>query len=117
MLGDFNVQLPANTKGRTGRYVCAQNETDGATEVINLMQNHDLFAVNTNFRKRSQSPATYLHVKAQGDDEDSDTHDQYLGHTVKIQWEGRDYMGKIIENFGNNQGDRLWRAKFGDKEA
>ena len=64
VMGDFNVQLPKNVQGCTGKYVCAQGESPEANEVIDFMKTHDLFAVNTKFRKR-QSPATYLHVVAQ----------------------------------------------------
>ena len=74
VMGDFNVQLPANKKSQTGRYVCATNESEGATEVLGFMKTHDLFTINTKFRKRKQTPTTYLHVVSQGDeDEDLNT--------------------------------------------
>ena len=110
VLGDFNVQLPANVQGSTGKHVCAQGESEEANAVLGFMKSHDLFAVNTKFRKR-QSPATYLHVVAQGT---AGVHDQYLGRDVKVHWKGKDVHGKIIENFGDEYGIRKWKAKFDD---
>ena len=96
VMGDFNVQLPKNAQGRTGNYVCAQGQSPEANEVINFMQNHDLFAINTKFRKR-QSPATYLHVIAK---ETSEVNDQHVGRKVKTHWQGQTHYGEVVENFG-----------------
>ena len=110
VMGDFNVQLPAEKQGSTGKYVCAQGESEEANEVLNFMRSHDLFAVNTKFRKR-KSPATYLHVVAQGT---AGVHDQYLGREVKVSWKGTDMFGKIIENHAGEYGTRRWKVQFTD---
>ena len=73
VLGDFNVQLPGNVPKCTGGYVCAQGESKSATKVLNFMRRHDLHAINTKFRKKRQSHATYLHVLSNGTG-----HDQYV---------------------------------------
>ena len=110
IMGDLNVQLPANKQGSTGKHVCAQEDSEEANAVLSFMRCHDLFAVNTKFRKR-QSPATYLHVVAQGT---AGVYDQYLGREVKVNWRDKDVYGKIIENFCDKQGGRRWKVKFDD---
>ena len=110
VLGDLNVQLPGNKCSCTGNYVCAQGETPEADDILNFMKSHDLFAINTKFRKR-QSPATYLHVVSQGS---SGVNDQHLGREVKVQWRGKDNLGEVVENFGGQQGQRKWRVRFKD---
>ena len=110
VMGDFNVQLPKNVQGCTGKYVCAQGESPEANEVIHFMKNHDLFAINTKFRKR-QSPATYLHVVAQAT---SAVNGQHVGREVKTQWRGRHHYGEVVENFRGQYGERRWRVRFKD---
>ena len=110
ILGDFNVQLPANKQSSTGNFVCAQGDSEESNEVLNFMRSHDLFAVNTKFRKR-KSAATYLHVVAQGT---AGVHDQYLGREVKVKWKDKAVFGKITENYGGEQGARRWKVKYED---
>ena len=90
----------------TGNFVCDQGEQSAATPVLQFMKNHDLFVVNTNFRKRSH--ATYLHVVTQG------STDVNLGHKVKVQWQDTEHFGKVIENYSDKNGERMWRVKFDD---
>ena len=75
--------------------MCAQGETPETNEVINFMKSHELFTINTKFRKK-QSPATYLHVVAQGS---TPGNDQYVGREVKTQWQGHDYLCKVVKNY------------------
>ena len=77
------------------------------------MRSHDLFAINTNYRKR-QSPATYLHVVAKGSDEPQGGQDQRLGREVKVTWRGRERSGKVTKNFAGRYGEIKWRVKYED---
>ena len=111
VLGDFNAQLPGGIEGHTGAHVCAQGESESATEVLNFMKQHDLSAMNTKFRKRNRSPATYLRIVSSGT---ADVNDQHVGREVKETWKGKEYYGKVLENHINVQGGRRWKAKFED---
>ena len=79
------------------------------TEVLNFMRRHDLHAINTKFRKKKQSHATYIHVVSNGSG-----HDQYVGREAKIKWRGQEHIGKVVENFRDANGARRWRVKFDD---
>ena len=111
VLGDFNAQLPGGLQGLTGAHVCAQGESTSATKVLNFMRHNDLCAINTKFRKRRTSPATYLRVITS---DQVDVNDQHVGREVKASWQGQDHFGEIVECLGNEQGGRLWKAKFND---
>ena len=74
------------------------------------MKSHDLFAINTKFRKR-QSPATYLHVIAQ---DTSAVNAQYVGREVKTQWQGQVHYGDVVDNFRGQYGERKWRVRYKD---
>ena len=111
VLGDFNVQLPGGVQGHTGPHVCAQGESESATEVINFMRQYDLSAMNTKFRKSKTSPATYMHVVSS---DATDVNDQYVGREVKETWKGSTLFGHVVENLQGAQGGRRWKAKFSD---
>ena len=75
------------------------------------MASHDLFAVNTKFRKGLQSPVTYLHVVTQDTPE---VNDQYVDREVNTEWRGKEYLVKVMKNFGGQYGERQWKVRFTD---
>ena len=62
LMGDFNEELPKNVVNHTGTHTCSMNGSKNSDKLVGLMRTHDLFAVNTKFRKRRKSPVTYLQV-------------------------------------------------------
>ena len=59
LLGDFNEQLSANVKDRTGKWAFGK-KSDNAEDLLEVMRMFDLFAVNTKFQPKSKvSTATY----------------------------------------------------------
>ena len=74
------------------------------------MRRHDLHAINTKFRKKRKSHATYLHVLSNG----TTGHDQYVGREAKAVWQGREHFGTVVDNFRETNGARRWRVKFDD---
>ena len=73
---------------------------------------YDLYSVNTKYRKKNQSPATYLQVVVQ---EDPVTHEQYVGREVQTEWCYKKYSGKVVENYYCTKARaRKWRVKYSD---
>lgn len=42
------------------------------------------------------------------------TNIQYVSREVKVEWQGQEHLGKVVENFRERNGARRWRVKFDD---
>ena len=97
VMGDFNEELPKNVANHTGTHTCSLDGSRNSGKMVGLMRTHDLFAVNTKFRKRRKSPATYLQVQ---NDQNSTRNGQstmsFVGRNVKTRWRGKEIYGKVV---------------------
>ena len=74
------------------------------------MRRYEICAVNTMFKKKRKSPATYLSVVSKGTTPDAG---QFVGLEIKERWKKRDYIGKILE-VKRKGGTKKWTVKFDD---
>ena len=112
IMGDLNEQLEGGVASRTGRWVAGQKSAN-ADKIMQLMQLHELTAVNTTFQpKRKSALYTYLQTKCKDQGATSD-HGEHVGATVRTRYKGQWYEGRVMSTFGNNNTQK-WVVKYTD---
>ena len=95
LLGDFNEQLGANIKERTGRWTGGKPSRN-ADKILDLMRMYDLYAVNTHFEpKKNETVNSYLCPKPKVDHAQGDF-GLYVGAQVSANYNVKIVAGEVI---------------------
>ena len=85
IMGDLNEQLEGGVQDRTGKWV-AGPKTPNADKIMQLLQLHELTAMNTTFQpKRKSALHTFLQTKKKEQDTTGD-YGEHVGASVRIRY-------------------------------
>ena len=118
ILGDFNEQLRGNVADRTGKFVGGPPSAN-ANKLIELLQLHDLTAVNTFFApKKNSTVHTFLATKQKGANEQlQNDRGEYVGHKVIATYKGKRIKGCVERTYGDGSqanSTQKWLVRFDD---
>ena len=112
IMGDLNEQLEGSIAHRTGRWAAGQKSAN-ADRIMQLMQLHELTAVNTMFQPKCTSALyTYLQTKCK-DQGAVDDYGEHVGARVRTRYKNAWYEGRVMSTYGRN-GAQKWVIKFTD---
>ena len=111
IMGDLNEQLEGGVKSRTGKWVAGEKSSK-ADKIMQLLQLHELTAINTTFQpKRKSALYTYLQTKCK--DKDANDYGEYVGADVRTKYKNDWYEGRVVSTTGHNNTQK-WVVKFAD---
>ena len=111
IMGDLNEQLEGGVNGRTGKWV-AGPKSPKADKIMQILQLHELTAVNTTFEPRRTSALhTFIQTKRKEDSESD--YGEHVGKSVRTRYKNEWYQGDVVSTYGQN-GKQKWIVKYTD---
>ena len=109
--GDFNEQVEAGIQHRTGRWT-AGPASQNAGKIMQLMQLHELTAVNTLFKPRHPFALNTFLQTMRKENADSDQ-GEYVGRKVRVKYRSKWCEGNVVATKAID-GKQNWIVKFRD---